>query len=1044
MSIAETSLRKPAIVWLLVLAFTAWGAWSFMTISRREDPKIEISWAAILTIYPGASAAEVEKKVTRPLEEALTTLSSLEEIHSDSKNNVSFVMVKVAYTSNFAEQWNLVRARISQIRSTLPDTIVGPRVIDDFGDVVGMMITVHGKDADPGRLYETAKKLKNRLLQIPSIGKVEISGRWEEEIAVTGSLDDFMRYDFTGITAQRLFTAQNMGLPGGLLHTGDYDLRLAAPTEYRDLNEIRDQIFTVSPATGEPVRIGQVFEVQRRWADPQNLYIRSDGENAVLVSITMKEGFDITGMGRQVRSLLTEFESRLPPGIRTTLVHDQPRHVDENLGSFIENLLESLILVALSMALLLGLGSSILVSLGLPLAILISLALMPFVRVDLELASVAAFIIALGMLVDNSIIVVDHIHSLVDEGVELRTACVRGVTDLHMPILSGTVASVLAFFPLVLLPDEMGAYIRSLPWVLTLSLGASYIISISFTPLLSFWFFRLSRHLRPKKYARHLEELKDRDTRKPSLGSRAYRSLMSFCLRFWPLILLASAGAFAGSLYLFQRIGISFFPLAERDQFVVDIWTPEGSSIRRTDEKAREVEKIVLEDPGVTSVVTSVGTGLPRFWIAMMPHMNAFNLAQLLVNTKSPADTKRMVAQLKDRLARVDGARIVAKELLLGIAIESPIAFKITGDDIPELLRISREIQNILTAHPGIVNTRDNFGTNALAYSIVLDEDRALRLGISRLDTAISFITASVGMPVATWRGDDDPIPVVLELDKAELRDPEDVLRMNVRSQSTGQAVPLSHLARLEPRWEVGKIVRTKNQRSLIVHGYLRQGRLATAVLADVLPEVRKVQLPPGYRLEVEGEEKERAKTFGDLTRVFVITIFALFFILVLQFGTFLQALVILGSVPLALVGGTLGLYFTGNTFGFSAFIGMIALAGIVIKNAVVWVEFVETAYEQGMPYRDAVISAGIARLRPILLTAGTTIGGLIPLGLSGSVMWGPMAWTLIFGLGVSTLLTLLVIPVVYYLVIRKKAVPPPITPEPQGDPDATAPQEAP
>ncbi|MBU1413690.1 efflux RND transporter permease subunit [Myxococcota bacterium] len=1043
MSIPETSLRKPAVVMLLVLAFTAWGTYSFMTISRREDPKIDISWAAILTIYPGASAGEVEKKVTRPIEEALTTLASIEEIHSDSKNNVSFVMVKVAYTSNFAEQWNLVRARIGQIRSTLPDTIVGPRVIDDFGDVVGMMITVHGQDADPGRLNETAKKLKNRLLQIPSVGKVEISGRWEEEIAVTGNLDDFMQYDFTGITAQRLFTAQNMGLPGGLLHTADYDLRLAAPTEYRDLDEIRDQIFTVSPATGEPVRIGQVFEVNRRWAHPQNLYIRTNGENAVLVSITMKEGFDITVMGRAVRSMLGDFGTQLPPGIHTTLVHDQPRHVDENLGNFLKNLLQSLILVALSMALLLGLGSSILVSLGLPLAILISLALMPFVRVDLELASVAAFIIALGMLVDNSIIVVDHIHTLVDEGVELGTACVRGVTDLHMPILSGTVASVLAFFPLVLLPDEMGAYIRSLPWVLTLSLGASYLISISFTPLLSFWFMRLGRRLRPGKFARHQDALRNRETRRPSLGSRGYRRLISASLRFWPVVLLVSAGALAGSGYLFKHIGISFFPLAERDQFVVDIWTPEGSSILKTDEKAREVEKILMEEEDVTSVVTSVGLGLPRFWIAMMPHMNAFNLAQLLVNTKSPAATKRLVAQLKDRLSRVDGARIVAKELLLGIAIESPIAFKITGDDIPELLRISREIQDILSAHPGIVNTRDNFGTNALAYSIILDEDRALRLGISRLDTAISFITASVGMPVATWRGDDDPIPVVLELDKADVTDPEDLLRMNVRSQATGQAVPLSHLAHLEPRWEVGKIVRTKNQRSIIVHGYLQQGRLATAVLADVLPQVKKVQLPPGYRLDVEGEEKERAKTFGDLARVFIITIFALFFILVLQFGTFLQALVILGSVPLALVGGTLGLYFTGNTFGFSAFVGMIALAGIVIKNAVVWVEFVETAYTQGMPYREAVISAGIARLRPILLTAGTTIGGLIPLGLSGSVMWGPMAWTLIFGLGVSTLLTLLVIPVVYYLVIRKKVIPPPITPSPQPDPDAPAPQEA-
>ncbi len=1020
MRITETALKKPAIVWLFVLAFTALGINTFFTISRREDPKIEISWAAVLTIYPGASAEEVEKKVSRPMEEALMTLSSIEEIHSDSKSNVSFIMLKVAYTSDFSQQWDLVRARIAQIRGDLPDTIIGPKVIDDFGDVVSMMISIHGDGTDPARLHDSAKKLKNRLLRLDAVGKVEISGKWEEEIAVTGTLDDFVSHDFSGIAAQRLFMAQNMGLPGGMLRTGDFDYRLAVPTEYRDLDEIRQQIFSVSPTTGEPLRIGQIFSVTRQYAHPQNIMLRTNQENAVLLSITMKRGFDVTRMGRQVRDILADFSNNLPPGIHATLVHDQPRHVDENLGGFLHNLFQSLLLVALAMAILLGLGSSILVSLGLPLAILVALSLMPLVDVDLELASVAAFIIALGMLVDNSIIVVDHIHTLVDKGVDLKTACARGATDLHMPILSGTAASVLAFFPLVLLPDEMGAYIRSLPWVLTLSLGASYLISITFTPLLSYWFFLLGNRLRRKK-----KKNQDQETNR-SLAARAYAALMSGCLRLWPLVVLAAAGAFAGSILLFGHIGVSFFPLAERDQFTVDIWTPEGSSILNTDEKARQVEALIHEKPEVISTLTSVGLGLPRFWIAMMPHKNAFNLAQILVHTKSNEATKKLVAELQEPLSRIPGTRIVAKELLLGIAIESPIALTISGDDIAELQRLSQEIQNILSEHPGVTGTRDNFGTHAPAYRVKLDEEKALRLGISRLDTAVSFITASAGMPVAVWRGDEDPIPVVLKLDSSLVNKPEDLLHMTVRSQATGEAVPLSHLATLEPRWEIGKIVRRQNRRSLTVHGYLGQGVLASSVLQDVLPKVQEIRLPAGYELEIEGEEKERAKTFGDLTYIFIVTIFALFIVLVLQFGTFLQALVILGSIPLALVGGTLGLFFTGNTFGFSAFVGMIALAGIVIKNAVVWVEFVETAHASGMPYRDAVIEAGLSRMRPILLTAGTTIGGLMPLGLSGDVMWAPMAWTLIFGLAVSTFLTLLVIPVFYHLLIRKKPVPGP------------------
>lgn len=996
---------------MIFLGLSVWGIYSYKTISRREDPKIDISFAAVLTIYPGASAAEVEHKVTKPIEEAIQSLSSIEEISSVSKSNVSMIFLKVNYNTNFNQQWDQVRARIDSIRKNLPSTVDGPKVIDDFGDVVGMIISIHSPNSDPKVLEKLSDQLKNKILAVQSVGKVDIKGKWTEEIAIEGGLDDFLNYDFGPIKAQQLLNAQNMGIPGGVRHTKTADIRIAPPTEYSNLLELKNQVFAVSKDNGEALRIGQVFDVKRRYANPQNMYYNTNGENSVVLNVTMKTGFDITKMGREVRGIVKDFEKTLPLGYKITFLHDQPHHVDVNLGGFINNLLQSLLLVALSMALLLGLRSSILVSLGLPLAVLVSLAIMPMLKIDLERASVAAFIVALGMLVDNSIIVVDHIHNLLDKGHELWDACVKGAQDLIMPILGGTIASILAFFPMLLLPDEMGAYIRSLPWVLTLSLGASFFISITITPLLAYGFMYFGRKKKTEG-----SEIKEK---KKSFLARGYEHLMSFCLKAWPVIIIFVALSIAGSALLFKKTGVSFFPTAERDQFVVEIWTPEGSSIKNTLSYATKVDEIIRRDKRVVSTLTVTGNGLDRFWIALKPELNAFNLAQILVNTKSNKATTELVDELKPVLRAIPGARIIVKQLLLGIAIDAPVQFKIYGDDVNELRRLSTEIQKIMVKDPGIETARDNFGENSLGYRIVLNEEKALKTGITRAEIAMALITANNGLPVTNYRMDDDPIPVVLKVRDSEIKTPEDLLRMAAASSATGARIPINTLASIQPVWESGLINRDRGRRAITVNGYTKPGVLADDVMKRIFPQVKKISLPSGYDLTVEGEEKERKKTFGDLTIVFGVTIFALFFVLVFQFGTLRQALVILGSVPLALIGGVIGLVVTGNSFGFSAFVGMIALAGVVIKNAVVWVDFVETAVNEGMEYRMAVIEAGIARLRPILLTAATTIGGLIPLGISRDAMWSPMAWTMMFGLAISTVLTLVIIPVFYFLFIR-------------------------
>ncbi len=1011
MSLPRWSVRRPALVVAGTLVIILWGLMEYGTISRREDPEFKIATSLVVTIYPGASAGKVEQQVTRKLEEAIEELESLDKLRSISRENLSIVIVTVRYDSDVGLEWQKLRSVVSEARDDLPSSIIGPDVWDKFGDTTAMILVVSGPDQLQNR--DVAKDLRAELRRLPCVGKMTLYGEPEEAIYVETDRGTMEKFGFTPVRLKKLMEARNLRIPAGMIHTPLTTLRVEPTGQFTAVDEIGSIILDVSEETGQPVHLSDVFTVRRATKDPPDTKVLSRGRPVVALGITMKRGYNVVELGRKVRAALDRFEAeRLPPGVDVQVLHDSPRQVSRQVDSLMLNLLEGLVIVILSMAMLMGLTSATISAVSIPLSILAAFAVMPAMGTTLQNVSISAFIIALGMLVDNSIIVVDNIDVKLAQGLGRLEAAARGTEEITLATISGTVATVIAFLPMLLLTKETGAYVRSLPLVVAASLLGSLLVSLSLTPLMARWILRPSSTDQGASQGVVLGAM-----------SRWYRGFMGWCLRHrWAVVLLALAMPVLAGVML-REVGFSFFPEASRDQFTVDIDLKEGSSILETERIAREAEARLIQDPDVRSTLVYVGRGGPRFYITVVPQFQRSNYAQIMVNTRSPEATFQVIERFNEFAAtRFPGARVHAKKMILGIPIAAPVAFRVVGEDLDELRRISRQVQAILEDTPGADLVRDDMGEDVPSLEVQVDEERAKRVGVTNADVALAFLSTYQGFELTRFLDGEYEIPVYLRLTDRERTLDRDLGLLPVASMVTGEKVPLASIATVRPKWGPGVIRRRNGRRTVTVLAW-NSGVLADDVVRAAWPRIQAMDLPAGYRVEVAGEKEERDRAFGELLEVFAMIVAGITGLLLLQFGSFRKALVVLLVVPLSITGAALGLFLGGYSFSFMAFLGVVSLAGMVIKNSVVWMEFVAQAEQRGQALGQAVIEAGVQRLRPILLTTITTVGGLIPLGMFGGVLFEPMAWAMVAGLTLATILTLVIIPVVYTLLAPKRGV---------------------
>jgi len=772
----------------------------------------------------------------------------------------------------------------------------------------------------------------------------------------------------------------------------------------------------VSRLSGQPVYIGDLATVQRTYEDPDQ-YARINGEKTILLSVEMNKGYNIEDLGKALQAKLTSVQATLPPDVKLDLIANQPKMVTERVQDFMKEFGIAIIAVILVTIVLLPLRVALVAAIAIPTSIAMTFSTLPLFGVEIQQVSIAALIIVLGMVVDNAIVIVDNYLELLDHRVPLDEAAERSASEMAVPVFTATLAIIASFAPLLTLNGAMGEFIRALPITVALSLSISYLVAMFLTPMMSKAFIRTG--LKSSEHG-------DSETpAKPSILDRMqrdYNRIIGKAMQHKKAVLVSTVIAFAGGVGLMMLVPQHLFPTAEREQFVIDVWLPEGTKIESTDATVRRIEADLAQEPVVKNYTSFIGSSFPRFYYNVNPQIPASNYAQILVNTNSVDKTPELVYALRDKLrGAAPEAMVVVKECQQGDVMESPVEVRIVGDDAATLESIGNKVQDILRHTPGATYINTDWHEESLEAGVHVRDEVANRLGLTNEAIADQLASGFDGLPAATaWEG-DRKLDIKLRLYPAERQDFRDVTNMYVISPVTGARVPLDAVASLEPEWQPGRIVRRNGVRTLTVRAFPVKGQLASNILDLARKQIDAMPLPPGYRIDYGGEHEIQLDAFGQLQVALATSIVLIFLILLFQFRTLTDPLVVMTALPLAIPGAALGLFLTRNTFGFTAFIGVVSVGGLVVRNAIILIQFIHQRMAEGVPLEEAALEAGERRLRPIFLTTMAAAVGVVPMIISGSTMWSPMASVIAFGLVGSMIFTLIAIPVLFVVVHSKQ-----------------------
>lgn len=1012
MTLTQLAVRYRPATYLLTLVLLGVGVFALFALPRREDPDLSARFAQVIALYPGASAVEVEQLVTLELERTFREIDDVETVTSTSRAGVSVLTIESGDRAGDLDKlMDDLRERAADARAQLPAGVASVVVNDRFADTAAVVLGVTWPGATNRERETVAKTLRDRLRRLPDVAEARLIGEPDEVVTVALSSQRLAQLDVAPSEIGQAIARRNV-LPesGGSLPARSARLPIAPTGSLTNVRDLQSIVVARSPS-GAPIYLRDVTSsVTRGEADPAAFVLRVNGQPAVGVSLSMRKGRNISALGAKITSELAAFGDTLPPGARVDLLNDLPRSVARRMNEFFVNLGGGVALIFVVMYLFMGLRSALIVGALLPATILGTFAAMMIAGRDIQQMSIAALIIALGLVVDNSIVVIDNIEKKMREGIEREQAAVDGTDELRVPLLTANLTTIASFAPLMFLSGGVGEFVRDLGVVTALATVVSLLLNYTLTPLIALRFLRPGDEEKPNVVRRAAD--KSIDGLRSGLGWLAARGLRRPGLTVG-LAVLALVVAFANV----GRLGSQFFPSAERDQFTIDVWLPEGRDLRATEKTVARVEEIVTAQTGVRSLISYVGQGGPRFYYNVSPEAPAANYAQIVVNTRSIADTKRLVVVVQ-RAANetIAEARVTARTLEQGPPVGAPIAVRLAGQDVPTLRRLAAQVKGILNETPGASSVHDSFGEIPLGLKVSVNEDRAALLGLSSGDIAEWTRLAFSGQTVSFLRDNDKEIPIDLRLDLSERTGAASLLDLYLPAANGAGSVPLRQVATVSLEGQDGRIVRRNGVRTLTVSAFGDGVRLPSDILADARARLDKLTLPAGITLGYGGEQEEVGKSFAEMLLIFGLSIAANLLIIVCEFNAFRIALAVMAAVPFGITGAIAGLFLSGQPFGFMAFLGITSLGGVVTNHAIVLFEYALAEQRNGRDLSSALVVAGRSRLRPILLTVVLSIGGLIPQAVNGGNLWPPMAWALIAGLSGSLVLTLVVVPSVYAL----------------------------
>ena len=899
-------------------------------------------------------------------------------------------------------------------------------------------------------LERTAEALEDELKQVPSVGRVRLIGNVPEAVYLLFSIPNVEGYRLDPTLIMDAIATRNAIVPGGVFRTEGQSFPVQLTGEFGSVDPLSgdrrftdDLLNTVIGIAGQdgvqafnsrtagkglPVYLRNLFEVRRGYENPVSFKVDvlhrdtpggpPENRRAVLVAVEMKDGHTIGRFRDQVAGVVAKLaapaDPRLPEGMAVLTLSDQPAAVTGRIAQFTRCFIEAVMVVVLVALFLMDWRSALVVAAAIPLTIALTLGGMHLFGVPLHQISIAALIIALGMLVDDPVVASDGINRELAHGQPRGVAAWLGPFKLRRAILFGTLINIVAFLPLMLLPGDKGAFIWALPMVVTLSLVASRIVSMTFVPLLGYHLLRGQKGLEAGGEVRAFPLFRPVDRGLMALLPR-YRRFLERSLERPGRTVLAAYGLLLLAFGLAPFFGQQFFPPAERNQLLVDIDLPESASIIQTREVCEEVVRLLREQPEIQSAAVFSGGTAPRFYYNVAPKEPGGFLAQVLVNTHTAAEVQTLLPRLRDRLDReIAGARCVVKQLEQGPPVETPIQVRLTGDDLDELRRLADQVAAELRDAGGY-KVHDDLGRRMPAIEIDIDQERANSLGISNAQIGHLAQAAFQGLPVTELRDGDHLIPVIVRLGAEERSEAEKIRALYVRS-AWDQLVPLNNFAAVRLKPEYATIAHFNQLRAVTIKAYSRVGELPSRVLARARPGIEALARPPGTRLEFAGEDKELAQSRGEMTGVLAVSLCLIALAMVVQFNSVVKSVVVMLTVPLGLIGAFVGVTVFQAPFGFMALLGIVSLAGVIVSHIIVLSDFIEEARAGGMPLKEALVQAGLVRLRAVLVTVLATVGGLVPLALTGGELWRPLTAVHIFGLLFATLLTLIVLPTLYCL----------------------------
>lgn len=1037
MKIAEFSVKNSQFTFIIFLAVMALGIGALMTMPRAEDPKFAPPGYNIVIVYPGAGPAEMENKITDKLEARIGALENLKEIKSVSSNGFSLMTVEFLYGQDADKKYEEVIREVNAARPELPSDIYRIQIqrfsSSDVAILQGAIVSENATYAD---LRREAERLEESLEKIPGIKGSDTWGFPKKEVRINLNLPKMAA---EGIPVSRIFGAlqsENVSIPGGAVNTGARAFAVETSGDYENIDEIRNTV--VNGAAGNILYLKDLAEVEWAYEEPRH-WARINGARAVWVTARMKDEQNIFTVGEQVDKTVQTWRSALPNNMDYVKVFDQNDSVRKRLTRFAKDFGIAILLVLITL-LPLGWRAALVVMVSIPLSISMGLFALDHLGYSLNQLSIVGLIIALGILVDDSIVVVENIERWLREGHSRREAAILATRQIGLAVLGCTATLVLAFLPLVFLPEASGDFIRSMPMAVVLTVLASLFVSLTVVPFLGSRILAEHHDPRGNMFLRGLKWL----------ISGTYSKLLHSALGWPKLTMVVAAAIFAGVLVLAGRAGFAIFPASERPMFYIDVETAPGTNLAQTDRVVRMVDSVLqtyvapefknqhlLPDSvtpnsiyaggkaQVTWFASNAGRGNPRIYYNVIRETESPDYGQVFVQLqeKTPPPVKlELIDELREKFKNVPGAVINVKNFEQGPPIEAPIAIRVFGEDLDTLRHIAGQLEGVIAETEGTMYVDNPIATIKTNLQIDINKDKAATLGIpvAEIDRMVRLAIAGLNLGSFTAKADDEDYNLTVTVPKEGAFATLDVLQNLYVNNVLGTAIPLQQVADIRFKPSPNFIQHFNKDRYTTVSAFVKTGYFATNLNNQIEAKLAQIRLPKGYRFVIAGERETADESFGGMGTIILITIFGLLAVLILEFKTFKSTIIVLSVIPLGIIGAVLMLLATGYPFSFTVVVGLIALMGIEVKNSILLVDFTNQLREEGRGLDEAIQEAGEIRFVPILLTSLTAIGGLLPIAVEENPLYSPLAYVLIGGLISSTLLSRIVTPVLYKLLAPK------------------------